>query len=71
MIYFMVYVYVYVYVVQILNLVTSEDAIGAEVLDGVPRHLHLERRQSRGVDPRGRHRGLCMEGQGSKVTGQG
>lgn len=47
--------------VRARHLVSSQDAIGAELLHRLPGHLDLKGGQRRGVDARGPHGWLCEE----------
>lgn len=47
-------------------LISSEDAISTEVLDGIPGHLDLEGRQCCGIDAGRSHCGLCEESERGK-----
>lgn len=41
------------------NLISSEEPVGAELLNWVPRHLDVKRVQSCGIDAQWSHGGLC------------
>lgn len=41
------------------NLISSEEPVGAELLNRVPRHLDVKRIQSCGIDAHWSHGGLC------------